>query len=136
MLAMPLVFMNLSRNAVRDLTAKYKIDLDDLLVVCDDLDLELSRMKIRKGGSSGGHRGLDSVISSLGSDSFARLRIGIGRPPKGVDPADYVLSAFTKKENKQIGLTVERAVVCCEAWDNQGITKAMNIFNKKEPKDE
>lgn len=143
LLAMPLTFMNLSGGAVKDLVRKYKIALDELLVVCDDLDLEFCRLKIRSCGSSAGHRGLGSVIDSLGSENFSRLRIGIGRPAcpagrsdKAMDPAGYVLSPFSKREKKEVESAIEKAIDCCQTWINEGITKAMNIFNKKEPKDE
>lgn len=140
--AMPFTFMNLSGGAVRDLIKKYRIDLDNLLVACDDLDLDLGRLKIKSGGSSGGHRGLASVINSLGKDSFARLRIGIGRPAKGLlardniefakaDLSDYVLSAFSKKESLEINQSIETAVDCCRSWVIQGINKSMNLFNRR-----
>ncbi|MDI6605806.1 MAG: aminoacyl-tRNA hydrolase [Candidatus Omnitrophota bacterium] len=131
MLAMPLTFMNLSGNAVKDLVKKHRIDLDNLLVICDDLDLEFARLKIRPQGSSGGHRGLASIIESLGSDKFARLRIGIGRPGKGPGTSAYVLSPFRGEEKKEMLKVVKRALECCQAWVDEGIIKAMNAFNKK-----
>jgi len=130
MLAMPLTFMNLSGIAVRVLLKKYNIDLTDLLVVCDDLDLDFGRLKIRPNGSSGGHRGIKSIIDSLGSSEFARLRIGIGRPLGNTDAADYVLSPFTKKENKEFKEIVERSAQCCLVWVTEGIIETMNIFNQ------
>lgn len=129
-LAMPLTFMNLSGIAVAALVKKYKIDLAKLLVVCDDLDLEFGRLKIKDSGSSGGHRGLKSIIHSLGSQGFSRLRIGISRPYKGIDTSSYVLSSFTKKEKEKIKDTIEKASKCCRVWVSEGVTKAMNIFNK------
>ncbi|MFH0935582.1 MAG: aminoacyl-tRNA hydrolase [Candidatus Omnitrophota bacterium] len=135
-LAMPLTFMNLSGNAVADLVKKYRIDLNNLLVACDDLDLEFGRIKIRARGSSGGQRGLASIIAALGSDKFARLRIGIGRPVKAKEACEYVLSPFTGKEKKQMLQVVQKALECCETWVSQGITEAMNIFNKRGEKDE
>ncbi|MBC8436394.1 MAG: aminoacyl-tRNA hydrolase [Candidatus Omnitrophica bacterium] len=130
-LAMPLTFMNLSGNAVADLAKKYRIDLNNLLVVCDDLDLEFGRIRIRARGSSGGQRGLASIIEVLGSDKFARLRIGIGRPVKAKEASEYVLSPFTGKEKKQMLKVLSKAQECCETWVNQGITEAMNIFNQR-----
>ena len=130
-LAMPLTFMNLSGIAVAALVKKYKIDLAELLVVCDDLDLEFGRLKIKDSGSSGGHRGLKSIIRSLGSQGFSRLRIGISRPPyKGIDTSSYVLLSFTKKQKEKIKDTIEKASKCCRVWASDGVTKAMNIFNK------
>ncbi|MFA5114906.1 MAG: aminoacyl-tRNA hydrolase [Candidatus Omnitrophota bacterium] len=130
-LAMPVTFMNLSGTAVGALLKKYRLNPGRLLVVCDDLDLGLGRIKLRGSGSSGGHRGLESVIVNLASRNFDRLRLGIGRPPQGIEPAEYVLEAFTRKEKEIIGVLIERAAVCCESWVNNGLTETMNIFNKR-----
>jgi PTH1 family peptidyl-tRNA hydrolase len=140
-LALPLTFMNLSGIAVSALLKKYKIDLpqplareerglENLLVVCDDLDLGVGRMKIKSSGSAGGHRGLESIIDSLGSQEFCRLRIGIGRPlNKNIDAVDYVLSSFTRKEKEEIKEIIEKACDCLRVWVTKGITESMNIFN-------
>jgi PTH1 family peptidyl-tRNA hydrolase len=134
-LAIPLIFMNVSGGAVRALLKRYKLGPQDLLVICDDLDLELGRLKIRPRGSSGGHRGLESIINSLNSREFARLRLGIGRPPSGgIRQADYVLSGFNRKEEKQIRDITTRALECCEVWVTQGIEKSMNTFNRRSVK--
>lgn len=130
-LAIPLTFMNLSGAAVTLLFRKYKIEPDNLLIVCDDLDLESGRIRIRPSGSSGGHRGLKSIIDCLGINSFPRLRVGIGRPGEHVDAAEYVLSPFAKKENKQIKGAIKRASECCLAWLKKGIIESMNIFNTR-----
>lgn len=130
-LAIPLTFMNLSALAVKPLMKKYKIDLNNLLVVCDDLDLEFGRLKIRASGSSAGHRGIQSIIDLLKKEDFARLRIGIGRPNKDLEAADYVLSAFTKKEKMQVSEIIERAADCCQSWVTKGVTETMNVFNKR-----
>ncbi|MDI6758732.1 MAG: aminoacyl-tRNA hydrolase [Candidatus Omnitrophota bacterium] len=128
-LAKPLTFMNLSGEAVKSLIKKYKVLLDDLLVICDDLDLEFGRIKIKPFGSSGGHRGLKSIIDLLESSRFARLKVGIGRPCRGVDPSEYVLAPFNKREN--IKEAIDRISDCCEVWLAEGIEKAMNRFNVK-----
>jgi len=141
-LALPLTFMNLSGIAVSALTKKYKIDLprpsragrslDNLLVVCDDLDLGFGVIKIRPSGSSGGHRGLGSIIDSLGSQGFPRLRVGIGRPLQArTDAASFVLSPFAKKEKEKIKELIENACDCCRVWVKKGITESMNIFNRR-----
>ena len=131
-LAMPLTFMNLSGKAVRALVHKYSIDLKDLLVVCDDLDLELGRVKIRPCGSSGGHRGLQSITEALKSKEFARLRVGISRPQdKDADISGYVLCGFKPAQKRQIKGALKDAASCCQAWISGGITKSMNIFNRR-----
>lgn len=130
-LAIPLTFMNLSGNAVAALIKKYKICLKDVLIVCDDLDLDLSRIKIRGSGSSGGHRGLKSIIDALRTEGFARLRIGIGRPAANQDVSDYVLSGFDKADKQRLKSSLKNAAECCEYWVAEGITRSMNIFNRR-----
>lgn len=133
-LAMPQTFMNLSGVAVKSLLKKFKARVEDLLVVCDDLDLELGRMKIRQLGSSGGQRGLVSIIEHLGTQNFNRLRIGIGRPKNAADAAEYVLSGFSRKE-KTIAQEVKvDALNCCMCWADKGIVETMNTFNTKTPR--
>lgn len=130
-LAMPQTFMNLSGQAVSALLKKYKLELADLLVVCDDLDLEFGRIRLRQLGSSGGHRGLESIIQALGSFDFARLRVGIGRPDKRNDAAEFVLDRFNKQEKEQLKEIVEKAADCCRTWVNDGIARTMNAFNQR-----
>jgi len=134
--AMPATYMNLSGRAAALLVKKYKVDVKDFLVVCDDLDLELGRLKIKPAGSSGGHRGLVSIIEALGSQAFARLRIGIGRPSQGRDAPDYVLSRFHRAEIRAVKKVVKEACACCEMWLTQGTDKAMNVFNRRNSKHE
>jgi len=131
-LAKPLTFMNLSGVAVKALIKRYKLDLADLLVVCDDMDLELGRQKIRPQGSSAGQKGMGSIIEYLETDDFTRLRIGIGRPGGNIDPSRYVLAPFNKKEKQIAQEVVEKACECCQAWISDGTAKAMNIFNRVE----
>ena len=130
-LALPISYMNLSGLAVRALLKKHRMEAEDLLVVCDDLDLELGRMKLKTEGSSGGHHGIQSIIDTLLTRQFCRLRVGIGRPPDNIDPVDYVLGCFKKGEKAQVGEAVEKAVDCCLFWINHGMQKSMNIFNRK-----
>lgn len=141
-LALPLTFMNLSGIAVSALIKKYKIDLprpcthgrglDNLLIVCDDLDLDFGVIKIRPSGSSAGHRGLGSIIDSLGSQGFSRLRIGIGRPLRdNTDASSFVLSSFAKKEKGKIKEIIENACDCCRVWVKKGIIESMNTFNRR-----
>lgn len=138
-LALPLTFMNLSGEAVKPLIQKHKIDLADLLVICDDLDLEFGRQRIRAKGSSAGHRGVQSIIGLLGSEEFSRLRVGIGRPATNAlagrpgdnaAAADYVLSRFNQREKKELGSVIKKAAESCRVWVTQGVEKSMNIFNR------
>ncbi|HTZ11907.1 MAG TPA: aminoacyl-tRNA hydrolase [Candidatus Margulisiibacteriota bacterium] len=129
-LAMPLSFMNLSGPVVKALIKRYAVDLKELLVVLDDLDLEFGRIRLRQNGSSGGHKGLASIIASLGSPEFSRLRLGIGRP-EGSAARDYVLTRFNKKEKERLQETMKIACDCCRAWVVCGTEEAMNVFNKK-----
>jgi len=131
LLAMPLTFMNLSGIAVAELVNKYGIDLTNLLVVCDDLDLEPGRLKIKPRGSSGGHRGLKSIIDSLETNDFSRLRIGIGKSPLGRQTSDYVLCGFAKQEKARVKEVMSKAVDCCWLWLTAGVDEAMNIFNTR-----
>ena len=128
-LALPQTYMNLSGIAVKALLKKFKVIPQDLLVVCDDLDLELGKMKIRPQGSSAGQRGIKSIIEHLGTQEFGRLRIGIGRPKNAQDAAKYVLSGFLRKEKTAVKQIEEDAVSCCLSWVDNGIVQTMNMFN-------
>ena len=133
LLAEPVTYMNLSGRAVATLLKKNKAAAEDLLVICDDMDLELGRLKLRGSGSSGGHRGLESIIVSLASREFSRLRIGIGRHPgERREAAEYVLSPFNREEKKRVVKIVDKACACAMAWVIEGTEKTMNLFNKKE----
>ena len=129
-LALPQTYMNLSGIAVKALIKKFKVDLKDLLVVCDDLDLELGKIKLRPQGSSGGQRGLESIIEHLGTQDFCRLRIGIGRPKRPQDAAKYVLSGFLRKEKETVKQIEVDAVSCCLSWLGNGLAQTMNTYNK------
>ncbi len=132
LLALPLTYMNLCGNSVKALLKKHGIANKDLLVVCDDIDLELGRIKIRPKGSGAGHNGLKSIIAMLGTDEFARLKIGISRPQERYEVSDYVLCAFNRKENTRLKETLARAIECAGFWASNSITETMNTFNKKE----
>ncbi|KUK30979.1 MAG: Peptidyl-tRNA hydrolase [Thermoanaerobacterales bacterium 50_218] len=131
LLARPLTFMNLSGKAVLPLVKDTGISLSDLLVVYDDMDLPLGTIRARARGSSGGHRGVQSVIDHLGSSDFPRIRIGIGRPPAGVDAATYVLSPFQQEEEELLEEVLEKAVAAAAIWVEKGIDVVMNQFNRK-----
>ncbi len=131
-IAKPLTYMNRSGLAVKPLLAKWQLNLEDLIVVCDDLDLERGRIRLRARGSSGGHRGLDSIIKALGTQDFARLRVGIGRPDSGADVVNYVLERFSEEEKDTISEAITRAADAIECWVTQGIEKAMSSYNFSE----
>ncbi len=133
-LVKPLTFMNRSGEAVGPLVSFYKVSLDRLMVVYDDLDLPPGRIRIRPKGGAGGHHGMESIIEKLGSSDLPRLRIGIGRPPgpRAYDPevvARYVLSPFSAAERPLIDAALDRAVEALTVWVREGIEAAMNRFN-------
>lgn len=115
-LAAPLSFMNESGGPVRAVLDYHKATADDLLVVYDDIDLEFGRLRLRDEGGSGGHNGLRSIERSLGSPGYARLKLGVGRPPSRIDPADYVLRPFAKAERPEVDTLVEDAADVVELW--------------------
>ena len=127
MLCLPLTFMNLSGQAVKEIIADCAVRLEDALVVCDDVNLPLGKLRIRPRGSSGGHRGLSSIIASLGGEEFPRLRIGVGRSADNI--VRHVLGRFSAGERNEIQTAIERAVEACDIWLKEGIDSAMNKFN-------
>jgi PTH1 family peptidyl-tRNA hydrolase len=131
-LAKPLTFMNLSGAAVLGLLQFYKIALADCLVVLDDVHIELGRLRARSRGSAGGHNGLKSIIGSLGSEEFARLRIGVGRGDDRRDLAAHVLATFGAEERASIAEAVGRSADAAELFITDGIGPVMNRYNKKE----
>lgn len=131
LLARPHTYMNVSGEAVRDLRRRHRLRPEDILVIVDDIDLPLGRLRLRAGGSAGGHNGLRSVIEALGTTAFPRLRVGIGRPPDGVDPADYVLTRFTADEEQVLQGAVERAADAVTVAMTDGLPAAMNRFNAR-----
>jgi len=131
LLAKPQTYVNLSGTAVADLRRRHRVKIEDLVVVVDDLDLPLGRLRLRPGGSHGGHNGLRSIIDALGSDAFPRLRVGIGRPPEGMDPAQFVLTPFTAEERATMDPALERAAEAIETVIREGLQAAMNRFNAR-----
>ena len=129
-IARPSTFMNLSGRAGRHLTGKLGTSPEDAIVVHDDLDLPLGRLRLRRGGSAGGQRGVRHLIDSWQTQDFMRVRIGIGRPPSGVDPVDYVLQAFDPDERERLPAIVGRAADSVVAIVREGLEPAMNQFNR------
>jgi len=130
LLAKPLTFMNLSGHAVGELVRYFRVDLDDLFVIVDDANLPLARLRARARGSDGGHNGLKSIVAQLGTQEFARLRIGIGRGYVERDLADHVLSRFEPEEQDEIAAAIARAADAAEVFVTDGIGEVMNRFNR------
>ncbi|MEW6143169.1 MAG: aminoacyl-tRNA hydrolase [Chloroflexota bacterium] len=134
--AKPQTYMNASGEAVAQLVDRYRIALEDILVVHDDLDLPLGRIRLRSSGSSGGHKGLKSIVAEVGSEEFARLKVGIGRPERdsGIETVvGYVLGDFKPDESGLVEEVIERAVAAMERFVTRGITMAMNEYNAPSP---
>lgn len=126
----PQTFMNLSGRSVREITQFYKILPEDILVIYDDMDLATGRLRLRSSGSAGGHNGMKSIIGEIGTESFWRLKIGIGRPPAGWDPARYVLAPFSKEEMPLLEETLEKGKEATLLWAKGEGEKAMNKYNR------
>jgi PTH1 family peptidyl-tRNA hydrolase len=135
-LAKPLTFMNLSGTAVVGLLNFFKIELADLLVVVDDTNLELGRLRARAAGSAGGHNGLKSIIAALGSTAFARLRVGVGRGDARRDLADHVLARFEADERPTVADTIARGADAAELFVAEGMAPVMNRFNRSQENQE
>ena len=125
----PHTYMNRSGASVSAAVNFFKVETEDLLVVCDDFNLPLAKLRFRARGSAGGQRGLEDVIQHLGGQDFARLRIGVGSPPENWDAADFVLSKFTREEAGEIGTAIEQAATAAADWVGQGIEYVMNQYN-------
>jgi PTH1 family peptidyl-tRNA hydrolase len=129
----PQTYMNLSGRAVAQASRFYKISLEELLVVHDELDLPFGRLQLKAGGGAGGHNGLKSIIEQC-SDAFARLRFGIGKPdgPNAKERVSgHVLSGFNSEEDRQLEALIKTSADACEAWVKLGLGPAMNQFNRK-----
>ncbi|MEW6307460.1 MAG: aminoacyl-tRNA hydrolase [Bacillota bacterium] len=132
-LAKPLTFMNLSGQAVHRLLVQHRLTPDELTVVHDDLDLPAGRLRFKRGGGSGGHRGVASLVTELGTADFIRLKLGIGRPPLGVDPADFVLQPLAEANLALYGLQTARAVDALKTMLAQGLAVAMERYHAHDP---
>ena len=126
----PVTFMNLSGESVGEAARFYKIPADHVLVVSDDVSLPVGKLRIRTGGSAGGHNGLKNIIQHLGTDQFPRVKVGVGQKPHpDYDMADWVLGKFRGEDKKAIDAAVARAADAVECYLKEGATKAMNRFN-------
>jgi PTH1 family peptidyl-tRNA hydrolase len=129
-LAKPYSYMNASGQPVRSLVRFYKIPLENLLVIFDDVDLPLGTIRLRPEGSSSGHKGMNSIIQQLGTQEFNRLRVGIGRPPGKMGTPDYVLHDFKQGEIEELPMILERASDATLSFVAEGIISAMNNYNQ------
>lgn len=129
-LVLPLCYMNVSGSAVVEALSSLGGSADDLVIVCDDVNLPLGRLRFRWSGSDGGHNGLASIIRALGTERFARLRLGVGDAPAGVDRVDYVTEPFEREETGDVEAMTNRAVEALELLVARGIEAAMNEYNR------
>ncbi|HEX8031842.1 MAG TPA: aminoacyl-tRNA hydrolase [Vicinamibacterales bacterium] len=134
-IAKPLTFMNLSGRAVAGLAGFYKIEPADIFIVTDDVALPLGRLRARREGGAGGHNGLKSLIQSLATQAFPRMRVGVGRGDQRRDLADHVLGRFDADERDTVSAAVLRAADASEMFLSDGIERVMNVFNAAEQSD-
>jgi PTH1 family peptidyl-tRNA hydrolase len=132
LLVKPLTFMNLSGVAVTELLRYFKLDVADSIVICDDVNLPLGRLRARATGSEGGHNGLRSMAQQLGSEDYPRLRVGVGRGDERRELADHVLARFAPEEQPGVEEAVTRAADAVDCWVVDGLAKMMNIYNRTE----
>ena len=130
LLVWPQTYMNRSGTAARQAAAFYKTPLEDLIVVCDDFNLPIGKLRIRASGSDGGQNGLKDVASQLGSSAYPRLRIGVGPVPASRDAADFVLGRFGAKEREEVDVSIHDAAAAIACWAAEGVDAAMNQFNR------
>lgn len=129
LLLCPTTYMNRSGLSVSETARFYKISTENILVVCDDLNLPFTKIRLRKEGGSGGQKGLADIIRMLGTEKFPRLRLGIGQPPGKMDASDFVLMNFTEKERSELSVSLKETADAVECWFNRGIDEAMNQYN-------
>lgn len=127
---LPQTFMNRSGLSIKPFVDYYRINIDDILVIYDDLDLPIGKIRLRQKGGHGGHNGLRSTIDHLGTRDFKRLRVGIGRPTDSTPIVDYVLNTFSRDQYESAIISVKRAADACEAWLNEDFVNVMNTFNQ------
>ena len=130
-LVKPTTFMNRSGEAVIKAFRLFGSEMEDLIIIHDDLDLPFGKLRFKRRGGDGGHQGVRSLIDSLGGNNFLRLKVGIGRPPKGMDPAEYVLETLDKAERSPLDEILSRAAEVLRIALTEGVDRAMNRFQKK-----
>ncbi|WP_328589085.1 aminoacyl-tRNA hydrolase [Sutcliffiella halmapala] len=130
LLVKPLTYMNLSGECIRPLLDFYKLDIEDLIVIYDDLDLPVGKLRLRQKGSAGGHNGIKSLIQHLQTQNFNRIRMGIDRPTNGQSISDYVLNRFSVEERPDIDQAVRKATEACEDALSKEFLQVMNTYNQ------
>lgn len=130
-LAKPMTYMNRSGEAVREALDFFHLPSEDLIIIHDDLDLPFGRLRFKQKGGDGGHQGVRSIIECLNQNNFLRLKVGIGRPPDGMDPSEYVLSPFDQIEQSNLGEVISRGAEAIKVLLLEGLERAMNQFQKK-----
>jgi PTH1 family peptidyl-tRNA hydrolase len=130
LLVKPLTFMNRSGECVQPLLRFYQVPPEDLVVVCDDMNLPLGKLRWRAGGSSGGQKGLADILQRLGTEQVPRLRVGIGRPPDQMDPVNWVLARFRSDQQQQVQQSLASSADSIQVWVSKGLTEVMNRYNK------
>lgn len=130
LLATPMTFMNLSGKSVQQITRFYQIASEDVVVICDDMNLPLGTLRWRASGSSGGQKGLADILQRLGTDQVPRLRMGVGRPPGQVDASAWVLARFRSEERSEAEMMTKIAADSVECWVAEGLVATMNRYNK------
>ena len=131
-LAQPLAWMNQNGPVVQGLVTELGLTPHDLIVIHDDVDLPVGRLRIKRSGGAGGHNGIRSVQAALASQEFCRLKIGVGRPAPGEETADYVLASFHKDERDIVDQALDQAVMALESYLSEGLEKAKNRFNVRD----
>lgn len=131
LLCQPQTYMNLSGESVREAIDFYKVTNKDIIVIYDDISLDVGQLRLRTKGSAGGHNGIKSIISHLGTDEFMRIKVGVGDKPKDFDLADYVLSRFTEDENVIMREALKKSSEAVKSIIKDGMNTAMNLYNKK-----
>ncbi|MGE6379380.1 aminoacyl-tRNA hydrolase [Peribacillus muralis] len=130
LLLKPLTYMNLSGESISAVMHFFKVEVEDVVIIYDDLDLPPGKLRLRQKGSAGGHNGIKSTIAHLGTQEFNRIRIGIGRPIGRIPVSDYVLGRFTSEEWDDVGVTIEKSAASCEAWMEKPFIQVMNEYNQ------
>jgi PTH1 family peptidyl-tRNA hydrolase len=130
LLLKPMTYMNLSGESIRAIADYYQIDIENIVIIYDDLDLPVGKIRLRQKGSAGGHNGIKSTIAHLGTQEFNRIRLGIKRPPAGMKVPDYVLGRFSQEEQVEVIDAVKKGAAACDLWLDKPFLQVMNEYNQ------